>query len=144
MRYDGVIVLMLSFVIGLSVQASIVSAGPSAEATQIDREVDQALTTLFEITPEAEIFRKEAKGILMFPSIVKGGFMIGAHVLEGRPAKKRGHGRLLQYDGAILWASGRRAIVRLRHVLHEREVVGVPGRECGMGGRSRSQYRGHG
>ena len=83
MRYDGVIVLMLSFVIGLSVQASIVSAGPSAEATQIDREVDQALTTLFEITPEAEIFRKEAKGILMFPSIVKGGFMIGAHYGKG-------------------------------------------------------------
>lgn len=83
MRCNIHIVLLLSLVIGFSFQASIVSAGGSAEAALIDREVDQTLTKLFETTPEAEIFRKEAKGILVFPSIVKGGFMIGAQYGKG-------------------------------------------------------------
>ena len=79
MRYKNTILLALTLVIGLSLQASIVSAGKSAEAKQIDREADQALKKLLEDTPEAETFRKEAKGILVFPSIVKGGFVVGAH-----------------------------------------------------------------
>ena len=83
MRCNIRIVLLLSLVIGFSFQASIVSAGGSAEAALIDREVDLTLTKLFENTPEAEIFRKEAKGILVFPSIVKGGFIIGAHYGDG-------------------------------------------------------------
>ena len=83
MGYDKVVVLMLSLVLGLSLQASIVSAAGSAEAAQIDREVDQTLKKFLENTPEAEIFRKEAKGILVFPNIVKGGFMIGAQYGKG-------------------------------------------------------------
>ena len=83
MRYDKVIVLALSLVIGFSFQASIVSAGGSAEAALIDREVSLALNKLLETSPEAEIVRKEAKGILVFPSIVKGGFMIGAQYGKG-------------------------------------------------------------
>ena len=83
MRYKNTILLALTLVIGLSLQASIVSAGKSAEAKQIDREADQALKKLLEDTPEAETFRKEAKGILVFPSIVKGGFVVGAHYGKG-------------------------------------------------------------
>ena len=90
------IVLLLSLVLGVSFHASLASAGQSAEAAQIDREADAALKKLLEDTPEAEIFRKEAKGILVFPSIVKGGFIIGAHYGKGALKKGGGHGRVLQ------------------------------------------------
>jgi lipid-binding SYLF domain-containing protein len=89
MRYETVIVVVLSIILGLSMQVSIVSAGQSAEAAQIDREATAALKKLLEDTPEAETFRKEAKGILVFPSIVKGGFIIGAHYGKGA-LKKNG------------------------------------------------------
>ena len=58
-------------------------AGKSSAAAQIDREVDNALATFFESNPEAEMFRKEAKAILVFPSVVKGGLMVGAHYGKG-------------------------------------------------------------
>ncbi|HEY6974249.1 MAG TPA: hypothetical protein VI359_08085, partial [Nitrospiraceae bacterium] len=83
MSYNKLNVLLLSLALGFSLQSSIASAGKSAEATQIDREADAALKKLLEDTPEAEMFRKEAKGILVFPSIVKGGFIIGAHYGKG-------------------------------------------------------------
>ena len=90
MRYIGGIVLVLVLVLGFSLQASIVCAAESAEAAQIDREVDAALKKLFEDTPEAETFRKEAKGILVFPNIVKGGFVFGAQYGKGA-LKKQGN-----------------------------------------------------
>src|SRR5574341_990276 len=88
MRYKIVIVLLLFLVLAFSFQNSTASAAQSAEAAQIDREADAALKKLLEDTPEAETFRKEAKGILVFPSIVKGGFIIGAHY--GKGALKKG------------------------------------------------------
>ena len=89
MKYIGGIVLGLSLVLGFSLQASLVCAAGSAEASQIDREVDAALTKLFDDNPEVDIFRKEAKGILVFPNIVKGGFIVGAQYGKGA-LRKRG------------------------------------------------------
>jgi lipid-binding SYLF domain-containing protein len=83
MRDNKLIVLLLSLVLGFSLQISIASAKESVEKAQIDREVDAALKKLYEMAPEAEIFRKEAKGILVFPNITKGGFIIGAHYGKG-------------------------------------------------------------
>lgn len=83
MRYETVIMVVLSIILGFSLQTSIASAGQSAEAAQIDREAVAALKKLLEDTPEAEMFRKDAKGILVFPSIVKGGFIIEAHYGKG-------------------------------------------------------------
>jgi len=77
----GILCVMLVFV---AFQASpATAAGKSPEAAQIDRDVDSALKTLYETTPDAELFRKEAKGILVFPGIVKGGFVIGAYYGKG-------------------------------------------------------------
>ena len=70
MRCGIRIVLFISLVLGVSLQASIVSAGKSAEAAQIDRQMDLTFKNLFENTPEAEIVQKEAESILVFPSIV--------------------------------------------------------------------------
>ena len=60
-----VIAVVLSMILGLSMQVSMAIAGESAEAAQIDREVDASLKKFLEDTPEAEIFRKDAKGILV-------------------------------------------------------------------------------
>jgi lipid-binding SYLF domain-containing protein len=63
--------------------AAAIAVEKSSEAAQIDREVDASLKTLYDSTPDAETFRKEAKGILVFPSIVKGGFIVGAYYGKG-------------------------------------------------------------
>ena len=94
MKYIGGIVLVVSLVLGFSLQTSVVRAAESAEAAEIDREVDASLKKLFENTPEANIFRKEAKGILVFPNIVKGGFMLGGQYGKGalrKEGKKAGY-----------------------------------------------------
>jgi lipid-binding SYLF domain-containing protein len=88
MRYEMVIAVVLSMILGFSMQASMAIAGESAEAAQIDREVDASLKKFLEDTPEADIFRKEAKGILVFPNIVKGGFIFGAHYGKGALRKQ--------------------------------------------------------
>jgi lipid-binding SYLF domain-containing protein len=103
MRYEGVFALVLSLVLGFSVQTSIVCAAESAEAAQIDREVDASLKKLFEDTPEAEIFRKEAKGILVFPNIVKAGFMFGGQYGKGALRK---HGETVGYYSTLAASYG--------------------------------------
>jgi len=72
------------------------TSGKSAAAAQIDREVDSALSTFFDSNPEAEMFRKEAKAILMFPGIVKGGFIVGAHY--GKGALRKDNKTIGYYD----------------------------------------------
>jgi lipid-binding SYLF domain-containing protein len=49
----------------------------AASKAQIDRDVDKALNHLLETTPAANALAKDAKAILVFPSIVKAGFIVG-------------------------------------------------------------------
>ncbi|HEY6287917.1 MAG TPA: lipid-binding SYLF domain-containing protein [Nitrospiraceae bacterium] len=104
-----VLACVLSMILGLSMQASTAVAGESAEAAQIDREVDAALKKLLEDMPEAEIFRKEAKGILVFPNIVKGGFMFGAQYGKGALRK---HGETVGYYSSVAASYGLQAGVQ--------------------------------
>lgn len=46
-------------------------------AAEIDRDVDNALVTLYSTTPAAKHVCKSAKAILVFPNVVKGGLIIG-------------------------------------------------------------------
>lgn len=52
------------------------------------------------------MFRKDAKGILIFPSIVKGGFIIGAHY--GKGALKKG-GATVGYYSSLAGSYGLQA-----------------------------------
>ena len=84
MKTPLIIGLLLSVAFALAVcQSSATASDKSPDATQIDRDADAALKTLYESAPAAETFRKEAKGILVFPSIVKGGFIIGGYYGKG-------------------------------------------------------------
>ena len=106
MRYEMVMAVLLSIILGFSMPASMAVAGESVEAAQIDREVDASLKKFLEDTPDAEIFRKDAKGILVFPNIVKGGFIVGAHYGKGALRK---HGEKAGYYSTVAASYGLQA-----------------------------------
>src|SRR5262249_953650 len=64
----------------------------AVEPGMVDRESEAALKALYESTPEAKDLAARAKGILVFPNIVKAGFIFGAQygdgelLKDGRPA----------------------------------------------------------
>lgn len=55
----------------------------AASASQIDRNVTQALSTLYKNTPGAKALADKAVAVLVFPSIVKGGFIIAGQFGDG-------------------------------------------------------------
>jgi len=55
----------------------------AASAEEIDRDAAAALKTLYGTEPKAKELGAIAKGILVFPNILKAGFMVGAQVGEG-------------------------------------------------------------
>jgi lipid-binding SYLF domain-containing protein len=57
------------------------AAGVSA--AQVDAEVDAALKNLYDTEPAAKTLAENAKGILVFPTIVKAGLGIGGAVGDG-------------------------------------------------------------
>jgi len=55
----------------------------AATAGEIDRDVDGALQTLYRTTPAAKNMAKIAKGVLVFPDIIKAGLIVGGQFGEG-------------------------------------------------------------
>ena len=55
----------------------------AASATDIDRNATAALKKLYRSTPGAKDLGDKAKGILIFPSIIKAGFIIGGQYGDG-------------------------------------------------------------
>ena len=53
------------------------------KSKEIDQKVDAAMTQLTSTTPAAAQLAKTAKGVLMFPSVKKGGFIVGGQYGEG-------------------------------------------------------------
>ena len=56
--------------------------GP-AVAGDLEDDAEAALRALYESTPEAKVLGASARGILVFPNIVKAGFMVGAQYGQG-------------------------------------------------------------
>ena len=55
----------------------------AAGAAEIDAKADQALKNLRETNEWARALEAQAKGVLIFPSIIKGGFVLGGAYGEG-------------------------------------------------------------
>src|SRR5262245_3030993 len=72
--------------IGLSLVAA--GAALAASAGQIDREAAQTLNTLYKNNPGAQALGDKAVAVLVFPSIVKGGFIIAGQFGDGALRKK--------------------------------------------------------
>lgn len=68
----------------------------AASARRIDRESDRALRTLYSLQPKARELAKRAKAILVFPSILKAGFVIGGQGGDG--ALKEGNKTVGYYN----------------------------------------------
>jgi len=75
-------------------------------AAEIDRNVNTALDKLYQTTPMARKMAGIAKGILVFPSIIKGGFIIGGQYGEGA---LRVHGRTTGYYRSVAASYGLQA-----------------------------------
>lgn len=63
----------------------LLSARPlhAASAAELDREAGAALSKLYASQPSAKVLSQKAKGILVFPTMVKAGFMFGGQVGDG-------------------------------------------------------------
>jgi lipid-binding SYLF domain-containing protein len=80
-------------------------ADPAA-AAQIDGAVDQALRNLYSSTPAARVLAKRARGILVFPGVVKAGFIGGAQYGTGA---LRENGRTVGYYNIVAGSYGLQA-----------------------------------
>lgn len=80
-----------------------------SNAAQIDREVNAALSRLYETAPTARSLAQKAKGILVFPNVVKAGFIGGAEY--GKGAMRR-NGRTTGYYNIVAGSYGLQAGVQ--------------------------------
>jgi lipid-binding SYLF domain-containing protein len=97
-----VVTVMLMF---LSAALSSLGAGSAlaASAREIDAKATQALTTLYKTTPGAKDLAAKAKAVLIFPDIVKGGFMVAGQFGDG--ALRKG-GKTVAYYRSIAGSFG--------------------------------------
>ncbi|HSF03588.1 MAG TPA: lipid-binding SYLF domain-containing protein [Solirubrobacterales bacterium] len=97
-RRTVAVLLALALTIPLTVDLAV-----SASPAEIDREVDFALARLFDSVPNAKPLSTQAKGVLVFPSIVKAGFLFGAQYGEGA---LRRQGRTVGYYNTVAASYG--------------------------------------
>ena len=77
----AILTLVLLAILALEVSRPALSRGSSA--SEIDREAMQSLANLFTNTPDAKVLADKAVAVLVFPRIVKGGFIIGGQFGDG-------------------------------------------------------------
>ncbi|RNC68226.1 MAG: twin-arginine translocation pathway signal protein [Desulfuromonadales bacterium] len=80
---------VLALVLALAALVLLTPA-PTAAASkaEIDRDVKIALQQLYKTTPAAKVLAEKAKGILVFPSILKAGLIVGGQGGNGALLKK--------------------------------------------------------
>jgi lipid-binding SYLF domain-containing protein len=88
MRYFRLTIVLL--VLGFAAP-TFMSPNPAAAASaeEIDRDVKIALEKLYAKSLAAKALGETAKGVLVFPGIVKGGFLVGGQFGEGALLKKK-------------------------------------------------------
>lgn len=105
LRFGGTALIMAVAV------ATLLSPGMASAASkaEIDRDVDASLKILLDSEPDAKVLAETASGILVFPSIVKGGFIVGAMYGEGALRVK---GKTAGYYNAVAASYGLQAGVQ--------------------------------
>ena len=74
-------ILLAAVVAGVSTTSPVLSW--AASAGQIDREATQSLNALYKNNPSAKALGDKSVAVLVFPSIVKGGFIIAGQFGDG-------------------------------------------------------------
>jgi lipid-binding SYLF domain-containing protein len=101
--------LMLSVILALATVAmSTLNHGLAlaAGAGEIDRNATRALSLLYKTTPGARALADKSQAILIFPSIVKGGFIVGGQFGDGA---LRQRGRTVGYYRSLAASYGLQA-----------------------------------
>jgi len=94
-----------------AVAASWSSTRPARAATAagLEEDADAALTKLYKTSPVAKTISERAKAILIFPSIVKAGFVVGGQYGEGVLRKE---GKTVGYYNSVAASYGLQAGVQ--------------------------------
>jgi lipid-binding SYLF domain-containing protein len=107
MRPRGVLAALVLAALALGPPAPRPAA--AASAAELDREVDTALADLYRGNEAARLLRDKAKGVLVFPRMLKAGFLFGGQIGEG--AMRRG-GRTTGYYNSVAASYGLQAGVQ--------------------------------
>ncbi len=75
--------LAISVAMAAVAPMSVIDRANAATAQDLNAEADHALQLLYQTNPVALDISKKAKGVLVFPNIVKAGFVFGAAYGEG-------------------------------------------------------------
>jgi lipid-binding SYLF domain-containing protein len=78
----------------------------AASAAAIDADANAALNKLYETQPVAKMLSEKAAAILVFPNIVKAGFIVGAQYGQGALRKK---GKTVGYYNSVAGSYGLQA-----------------------------------
>ena len=105
-RLGAGLVLVLAVVVATPLSAAPVLA---ASAAEINRDVDAALARLVADVPSARTLAQKAKAVLVFPTIVKAGFMFGAQYGDGA---LRRQGKTVGYYNTVAASYGLQAGVQ--------------------------------
>ncbi|HYV56978.1 MAG TPA: lipid-binding SYLF domain-containing protein [Candidatus Nitrosopolaris sp.] len=91
------------------VGSSIPRPASAASAAELNRDSAAALNQLYAQQPSARVLGQKAKGILVFPAMVKAGFMFGGQVGEGALRK---NGKVVAYYNSVAASYGFQAGVQ--------------------------------
>jgi lipid-binding SYLF domain-containing protein len=108
MRSFHFAIILLVFCFTASILISQNPAG-AATAAEIDSDVNNSLKTLYAKSAVAKTLGEKAKGILVFPGIVKGGFLVGGQYGEGALVKE---GKTAGYYNTVQLSYGLQAGVQ--------------------------------
>jgi lipid-binding SYLF domain-containing protein len=105
MKYLGLttILLVVAFAAGAF---TIPHPAMAASPAEIDRNAQKALEDLYAKSPSAKTMGEKAIGILVFPGIVKGGFIVGGQYGEGALIKD---GKAVAYYNTVAASYGLQA-----------------------------------
>jgi lipid-binding SYLF domain-containing protein len=100
----------LSVLAFVALTASVVATTPSpasaATGAEISRDASAALSSLYRSQPAAKALGQRAKGVLVFPHMLKAGFMFGGQIGEGALMK---NGKTVGYYNSVAASYGLQA-----------------------------------
>lgn len=79
----ALLALMLASATALPVSLAMIDRANAATAEDLNTDATQALNTLYKTNPIAEQLSRTARAVLVFPNIVKAGFVFGGSYGEG-------------------------------------------------------------
>jgi lipid-binding SYLF domain-containing protein len=95
--------LVLACVVVTAAVSTVPRPARAVSAAELTRDSGAELNKLYARQPSAKILGEKAKGILVFPAMVKAGFMFGGQLGEGALRKK---GRVVGYYNCVAASYG--------------------------------------